>query len=146
MDLCARKPVGWALSRSPDSRLTKQALNRAYELRGRPSGVMFHSDQGSHCTSIRFRQNLWRWQIKQSMRRRGNCWDNAPMERFFRSLKSEWVPTKGYSNFNDAQTAITPSIVGYYSPHRLHQHNGGLPPNKAEAKCNLVSYTVASFT
>ena len=60
MDLFARKPIGWALSRSPDSNLTKQALNMAYELRGQPSGVMFHSDQGSHYTSISFRQNLWR--------------------------------------------------------------------------------------
>jgi len=67
MDLFARKLVDWALSRSPDSRLTKQALNMAYELRGRPSGVMFHSDQGSHYASISFRQNLWRLQIKQSM-------------------------------------------------------------------------------
>jgi putative transposase len=74
------------------------------------------------------------------------CWDNAPMERFFRSLKSEWVPTKGYSSFNEAQTSITQYIVGYYSQHRPHQHNGGLPPNKAEAKYELVSYTVASFT
>ncbi len=54
----------------------------AYELRGHPNGVMFHSDQGRHYTSISFRQNLWRLQIKQSMSRRGNCWDNAPMERF----------------------------------------------------------------
>ena len=50
IDLFARKPMGWALSRSPDSNLTKQALNMAYELRGRPKGIMFHSDQGSHYT------------------------------------------------------------------------------------------------
>jgi putative transposase len=68
------------------------------------------------------------------------------MEQFLRSLKSEWVPTKGYSSFNDAQAAITQYIVGYCSHHRPHQHNGGLPPYKAEAKYNLVSYTVASFT
>ena len=60
MDLFARKPVGWASSRSLCSRLAKQALNMAYKLRGRPSGVMFHSDQGSHYTRISFRQNLWR--------------------------------------------------------------------------------------
>jgi putative transposase len=136
IDLFARKPIGWALSRSPDSHLTKQALNMAYELRGRPKGVLFHSDQGSHYTSTNFRQ---------SMSRRGNCWDNAPMERFFRSLKSEWVPT-GYSSFNQALASITQYIVGYYSQHRPHQHNGGLPPNKAEAKCNLVSKAVVSFT
>ena len=118
----------------------------AYELRGRPSGVMFHSDQGSHYTSISFCQNLWRLQIKQSMSLRGNCWDNAQWNGFFRSLKSEWVPSMGYSNFNVAQASITQYIVCYYNGHRPHQHNGGLPPNKAEAKYNLVSYTLASFT
>ena len=107
IDLFARKPIGWALSSSPDSNLTKQALNMAYELRGRPKGVLFHSDQGSHYTSISFRQNLWRLQIRQSMSRRGNCWDNAPMERFFRSLKSEWVPITGYASFNEALASIT---------------------------------------
>ena len=146
LDLFARKPVGWALSRSPDSNLTKQALNMAYELRGRPSGVVFHLDQGSHYTSISFRQNLWRLQIGQSMSRRGNFWDNALMERFFRGLKSEWVPTTAYSSFNEAQASMTQYIVGYYSQHRPHQYNGGLPPNKAEAKYELASYAVARFT
>jgi len=86
LDLFARKPIGWAMSLSPDSRLTSQALYMAYEARGRPKGVMFHSDQGSHYTSRHFRQQLWRHQLTQSMSRRGNCWDNSPMERFFRSL------------------------------------------------------------
>jgi transposase InsO family protein len=52
---------------------------------------MFHSDQGSHYTSVEFRQMLGRCRIKQSMSRRGNGWDNAPMERFFKSLKTEWI-------------------------------------------------------
>ena len=68
------------------------------------------------------------------------------IERFFRSLKSKLIPTTGYSSFNETQVSITQYIVGYYSEHRPHQHNGGLPPNKAEANNNLVSYTVASFT
>jgi len=54
IDLFVRKPIGWVLSKSPDSSLTKQALNMPYELRGRPKGIMFHSDQGSHYTIIRF--------------------------------------------------------------------------------------------
>ncbi|BCS64253.1 hypothetical protein E15042_p1-37 (plasmid) [Escherichia coli] len=87
LDLFARKPVGWAMSFSPDSRLTMKAREMAWETRGKPGGVMFHSDQGSHYTSRQFRQLLWRYQIRQSMSRRGNCWDNSPMERFFRSLK-----------------------------------------------------------
>jgi len=77
MDLFARKPVGWALSHSPDSNLTCQALSMAYESRGRPKEVMFHSDQGSHYTSRQFRQLVWRYRLTQSMSRRGNCWDIA---------------------------------------------------------------------
>ena len=132
MDLFSRKPIGWALSLSPDSQLTVDALRMAFETRGRPKGVMFHSDQGCHYTSRKFRQYLWRYQIKQSMSRRGNCWDNSPMERFFRSLKSEWVPQTGYESFNPAKANIIDYIIGYYSQVRPHQHNGGLAPNIAE--------------
>lgn len=88
IDLFSRKPIGWSLSLSPDSNLTSKALSMAYELRGKPLNVMYHSDQGCHYTSLKFRQKLWQYQIIQSMSRRGNCWDNSPMERFFRSLKS----------------------------------------------------------
>ncbi len=132
LDLFARKPVGWAMSFSPDSRLTMKALEMAWETRGKPVGVMFHSDQGSHYTSRQFRQLLWRYRIRQSMSRRGNCWDNSPMERFFRSLKNEWVPATGYVSFSDAAHAITDYIVGYYSALRPHEYNGGLPPNESE--------------
>ncbi len=100
MDLFARKPVGWAMSFSPDSELTCKELSHAFESRVRPQGLMFHSDQGSHYTSRKFRQLLWRCQITQSMSRRGNCLDNSPMERFFRSLKTEWVPTIGYRSYS----------------------------------------------
>ena len=134
MDLFARKPIGWALSWSPDSQLTSNALTMAYEARGQPKDVMFHSDQGCHYTSRKFRQHVWGYQIKQSMSRRGNCWDNSPMERFFRSLKSEWVPTLGYTSFTEAKHAIVDYIIGYYSQVRPHQHNDGLAPNLAEQK------------
>ncbi len=116
------------MSFSPDSRLTMKALEMAWETRGKPGGVMFHSDQGSHYTSRQFRQLLWRYQIRQSMSRRGNCWDNSPMERFFRSLKNEWMQVVGYVSFSEAAHAITDYIVGYYSALRPHEYNGGLPP------------------
>ncbi len=132
MDLYARKPIGWAFSLSPDSKLTTKALEMAYESRKRPKGVMFHSDQGMHYTSKKFRQTVWRFQMKQSMSRRGNCWDNAPMERFFRSLKTEWVGKVGYQNFDQADHAITNYIMGYYSQVRPHRHNNGISPNEAE--------------
>jgi len=146
LDLFSRKPIGWAMSFSPDSKLTMKALEMAWETRGRPSGVMFHSDQGSHYTSTEFRQLLWKCRIKQSMSRRGNCWDNSPMERFFRSLKNEWVPVTGYINFSEAARAITDYIVGYYSSLRPHEYNGGLPPNESEYRYWKNSKAVASFS
>ncbi|MGX8941293.1 IS3 family transposase [Symbiopectobacterium sp. Eva_TO] len=146
LDLFARKPVGWAMSTSPDSALTVKALQMAWELRGQPTGVMFHSDQGSHCTSRQYRQALWRCRIKQSMSRRGNCWDNAPMERFFRSLKTEWVPTKGYNSFSEAQDAIIRYITGYYSAIRPHWYNGGLTPNESERLFYIQSNAVANIS
>lgn len=87
MDLFARKPIGWAMFNSPDTKLTVKALTMAFESR------RFHSDQGSTHTSRNYRQMSWLYQIEQSMSRRGNCWDNSPMERFFRSLKTAWLPT-----------------------------------------------------
>lgn len=146
LDLYARKPVGWAISHSPDSQLTAKALTMAYESRGKPESLMFHSDQGSHYTSIKFRQYLWRYQIKQSMSRRGNCWDNAPMERFFRSLKSEWVPESGYRSFAEAERSVSDYIAGYYSQFRPHQHNDGLAPNKAEELFFNSSKVAANIT
>ena len=123
LDLYARRVVGWALSPSPDSALTIQALAMAYESRGCPKGVIFHSDQGCHYTSVEFRQRLWQYQIKQSMSRRGNCWDNAPMERFFGSLKSEWVPQTGYRTMNAAKADIVRYLTHYYNRVRPHSYN-----------------------
>ncbi len=145
IDLFARKPVGWAMSFSPDSQLTCKALLMAYTARGNPKGLMFHSDQGSHYTSKKYRQLLWRFQIKQSLSRRGNCWDNAPMERFFRSLKTEWVPAIGYRNFDEAKFDITQYIIGYYSSDRPHQYNNGLTPNESERLFWKNSKTVTKF-
>lgn len=146
MDLFSRKPIGWAISFSPNSQLTGDALTMAFESRGRPANVMFHSDQGCHYTSRQFRQLIWRYQIKQSMSRRGNCWDNAPMERFFRSLKSEWVPQTGYLSFAEAKIEIINYIIGYYSQVRPHRHNNGLAPNVAERNYWIEYKAVAKIT
>ena len=137
LDLFSRKPIGWALSYSPDTQLTTKALTMAFESRGRPKSVMFHSDQGCHYTSKQFRQLLWRYQIEQSMSRRGNCWDNSPMERFFRSLKTEWIPRSGYLSFKEAKREIIDYVLGYYSQVRPHQHNGGYSPNAIERQYAL---------
>ena len=131
IDLYKRRVVGWACSDSPDSELTAKALQMAYEARGRPHGIMFHSDQGCHYTSQHFRQQLWRYQIKQSMSRRGNCWDNSPMERFFRSYKTEWMPSMGYDSYQQADIDIA-SYIRYYNYQRGHSYNQYLSPAAAE--------------
>lgn len=132
MDLYARKIVGWACSTSPDSTLTCAALRMAYESRGKPKKVLFHSDQGCHYTSIKYRQQLWRYQITQSMSRRGNCWDNAPMERFFRSFKTEWMPKEYYRSYEEAEADVLKYIIRHYNSTRGHSYNNYLSPNAAE--------------
>ena len=146
LDLFSRLPVGWSLSLSPDSALVQKSLMMAYEGRGKPGSVLFHSDQGCQYTSLAFRRQLWRYKITQSMSRRGNCWDNSPMERFFRSLKVEWVPETGYCSFEEARASITDYLIGYYSRIRPHTHNDGLPPLVAEQKYWNTQKTVANFT
>lgn len=139
LELYSRRVIGWSISERPDANLVIKALNMAYEQRGRPSGVMFHSDQGCQYGSRKFRQRLWRYRMTQSMSRRGNCWDNAPMERLFRSLKSEWVPATGYLSMSEAMRDISYYLMTYYNWRRPHQHNDGLPPAIAEDRFNLLS-------
>ncbi|MCL8308869.1 MULTISPECIES: IS3 family transposase [Pseudomonas] len=139
LDLYARRVVGWALSEKPDGDLVVKALDVAYEQRGKPQGLLFHSDQGSQYGSRQFRQRLWRYRMRQSMSRRGNCWDNAPMERVFRSLKSEWKPTTGYLTGQQAQRDIGQYLMGHYNWIRPHLFNDGLAPAKAEEKLKTVS-------
>lgn len=139
LDLHARRVVGWAVSDKPDANLTILALERAYEQRGRPEGVMFHSDQGVQYSSLRFRQRIWRYRMKQSMSRRGNCWDNSPMERLFRSLKTEWVPPLGYESLVEARRDIGTYLMDYYNWRRPHTANDGKAPAVAEEKLNSPS-------
>ena len=137
LDLYSRKIVGFSVSKNPDSELTMKALLMAFESRGRPQHLVFHSDQGCHYTSEAFRLKLEEYNIVQSMSRRGNCWDNAPMERFFGSIKSEWIPKLGYENLADAVDDVHGYIHDYYNVDRPHTHNEGLPPTKAEARFQL---------
>ncbi|MFV9464663.1 IS3-like element IS222 family transposase [Pseudomonas aeruginosa] len=139
LDLHTRRVIGWAFSAKPDAELVIKALDMAYEQRGKPQQVLFHSDQGSQYASRLFRQRLWRYRMQQSMSRRGNCWDNSPMERLFRSLKSESVPSTGYLTAQEAQRDISHYLMHRYNWIRPHQFNDGLPPAVAEEKLNPLS-------
>ncbi|MGP9825255.1 IS3 family transposase [Ectopseudomonas khazarica] len=139
LDLHARRVIGWAFSAKPDAELVIKALDMAYEQRGKPQQVLFHSDQGTQYASRHFRQRLWRYRMEQSMSRRGNCRDNSPMERLFRSLKSEWIPATGYVTASEAQRDISLYLMHRYNWIRPHQFNDGLPPAVVEEKLNPLS-------
>ncbi|MCP2065654.1 UNVERIFIED_ORG: putative transposase [Pseudomonas reinekei] len=127
IDLFARRIVGWAFSLINDANLVSRALRMAVGVRGKHTGLMFHSDQGCQYTSQRFQSELLEHGITQSMSRRGQCWDNAPTERFFGTLKSEWVPTKGYKEIEEARRDMT-SFFMRYNRIRLHSYNKYLSP------------------
>jgi len=76
--------------------------------------------------------------MRQSMSRRGNCWDNAPMERVLRSLKTEWMPTVGYMTAQEVHRDIAHYLMHRYKWIRPHQFNDGLAPAEAEKKPNVV--------
>lgn len=95
------------MSDKPDAELAITAFEMAYLQRGCPSGVLFHSDQGSQYGSRAFRQRLWRYRMTLSMSRPSNCGDNAPMERLFRSLTSEWLSVTGDTNLREAKRDIS---------------------------------------
>lgn len=139
LDLYARRVVGWTISHTADSALAIKALEDAFYRRGQPDTVMFHSDQGCQYTSKAFCDRLRRNRMTQSMSRRGNCWDNAPMERLFRSLKTEWVPKGGYTSVTDAKMDIGRYLMGYYNKQRPHSTNNGMNPELAEKTLKTMS-------
>lgn len=129
MDLYARRIVGFAISDSPNTELTTSALKMAYYTRLKPKGVLFHSDQGTHYTSEAFSDFVESCNdMTHSMSRKGNCWDNAPTERFFRSFKTEWMAKNGYEDINQAKQAISVYIWEYYQSVRPHRFNDNLTP------------------
>ena len=133
MDLHSRRIVGWAFDIQADTELVVQALQHAYRSRQPGAGLMFHSDQGCQYTSARFVDDLKNAGIAQSMSRRGNCWDNAVVERFFKSLKSEWIGEQEYENHEEAKSDVREFVEKYYNYQRLHSAANNLPPVLYEA-------------
>ena len=132
LDLYARRVVGWQVSAKPDTTLVLQALSRAVETRQPGRGLLFHSDQGVQYRSQRYQHYLKQQQIRPSMSRKGNCWDNAPMERLFRSLKTEWMPRPGYRSLQETSQDVGEYLMGYYNRERVHSYNGYVTPERQE--------------
>jgi len=119
-DLYSRKIVGWASAQSMPADLVCTALQRAIAQRCPPPGLIVHSDRGSQYASEQYQQLLTRYGLTASMSRKGNCWDNAVMERFFLNLKMERLWQRRYANPMEAARDIDHYIVGFYNTRRLH--------------------------
>ena len=139
LDLYSRKIVGWAMAPSMPAQLVCEALNMAILGRRPAPGLIVHSDQGSQYASGEHAALLARHGLVASMSRKGNCWDNAVMERFFLNLKMERVWQRDYANHTEAMTDIADYIAGFYNPIRLHSTLGYRSPvehERLEAQAN----------
>ena len=135
VDLFSRKVVGWSIGTSLATELVSDALRCAIERR-RPDGkqLLHHSDRGCQYTSDAYQQTLKLLGITCSMSRRGNCYDNAVMERFFWSLKHEWTNHEQFANLEEARLSVFRYIETFYNSQRIHETLGYLSPNDYEAE------------
>ena len=124
MDLYSRRIVGWAMSDSLHRQLVIKALQMAITIRRPPPGLLHHSDRGSQYASDEYQALLTRARMVISMSRKGNCYDNAPIESFFSTLKSEHIHFQKYRTRNDAKTDVFAYIEGFYNRQRLHSSLG----------------------
>jgi transposase InsO family protein len=120
VDLYSRKIVGWSLAERMTASLVCDALDAAVMLRRPAPGLLFHSDRGSQYASHAFRRRLWRHQMRQSMSRRGNCWDNAVAESFFATLKKELIRDRALDTRAQARAEIFEYLEVFYHRQRAH--------------------------
>jgi len=137
VDLFSRRVVGWAMKAEMTAQLVTDALLMAIWRRGRPGSLLHHSDQGSQYTSEQFQRLMADHGITCSMSRSGNVWDNAAMESFFSSLKTERTARKVYRTRDDARADVFDYIERFYNPRRRHSTLGYLSPVEFEDKAML---------
>lgn len=128
IDLYSRRVIGWSLSERINAELVCDALRMALGRRRPSNGLMYHSDRGVQYASEEYQGLLKEYGIKASMSRKGNCWDNAVVERFFGSLKSECITGKKYFTRHEAKADIIDYIEMFYNSYRLHSTLGYLSP------------------
>ena len=137
LDLHSRKIVGWAMAKAMPAALVCAALQMAIVQRNPALGLIVHSDRGTQYASAEHQALLKKYGLIGSMSRKGNCWDNSVMERFFLNLKMERVWQKDYANHLEAINDIADYIVGFYNSIRLHSKLGNLSPNAFERESTL---------
>ena len=133
LDLYARKLVGWAMSQTMPQELTLCALDSALGWRDPDAGLVHHSDRGSQYAAKDYRKKLAARGITVSMSRKGNCWDNAPMESVNGTLKVECVHGVHFETREQARQAIV-EYIGYYNTERRHSSLGNIAPAEFERR------------
>lgn len=135
IDLFSRMVVGWAMAERMGQELVLNALQMAIWRRRKPGGVVVHSDRGSQYCAKEFQALLARHGMVCSMSRKGECWDNAPTESFFHSLKVEWIyGERVFETRKEATEKIFDYIEGWYNHQRLHSSIGHVSPAEFEKR------------
>ncbi|KAA2211180.1 IS3 family transposase, partial [Teichococcus oryzae] len=132
LDLATRKIVGWSMRQHMRAELPCAALTMAIQRQQPPPGVLQHSDRGSQYAADDYRKLLSAAGMRQSMSRRGNCLDNAPMESFFHTLKVELVQQRRWATRDEARRDVFSYIEGYYNRQRIHSALGYQTPEQME--------------
>jgi transposase InsO family protein len=138
MDLASRRIVGWSMNERIKADLVCEALKSAYWRRKPPEGLIMHSDRGSQYASNQHRRLIQDYGMIQSMSRRANCWDNAVMESFFKTLKVERIYGLRYETRAQAKLDIVNWIEGFYNQRRMHSSIGYKTPACAEASLMIA--------
>jgi putative transposase len=138
IDLFSRRVVGWSMSPTMTAQLVTDALIMAIWRRGKPHALLHHSDRGSQYTSEPFQRLMADHGVTCSMSRAGNCWDNAAMESFFSSLKTERTARKTYRTRDQAKADVFDYIERFYNPKRRHSTLGYISPMEFEMKAGLA--------
>ena len=133
MDLYSRRIVGWHLDKRMTTSLISRALMKAYNLRQPAKGLIFHSDRGSQYTSKSYQELLTSYGMRASMGSTGACWDNAVVERFFGSLKHDWILKVAQPTREHMRADVT-QYMRYYNVERLHSANNDVSPMDFEMK------------
>ncbi len=133
LDLFTRKVVGWSMSARIASRLAVDALEMAVSRQLPEAGLIAHSDRGVQYASEHYQRRLTTHGIECSMSRRGDCWDNAPAESFFATLKKELVHHEVYETRTEARASLFEYIEVFYNRQRLHSSLGYVSPTDFEA-------------
>jgi putative transposase len=138
IDLFSRRVVGWSMSATMTAQLVTDALIMAIWRRGKPDALLHHSDQGSQYTSEQFQRLMADNGVTCSMSRSGNVWDNAAMESFFSSLKTERIGKKIYRTRAQAKADVFDYIECFYNPTRRHSTLGYLSPIDFEREAGVA--------